>query len=97
MRASVFTLTLLCPALYAESNDDLDVLRARSTEQRANCISRPNRESHVNLLRTPPHSGWENHIPPAVIPSQVDSDFIVSTGDTLSSIARKHQASVETS
>ena len=99
MRASVFTLTLLCSLpLYAESNDDLDVLRARSTEQERQIRNLETEieslHSQLALERRRAH-GRKITSPPAVIPSRVDSrSYIVSTGDTLSSIARKHQASV---
>ena len=99
MRASVFTLTLLCSLpLYAESNDDLDVLRARSTEQERQIR---NLETEIESLHSQlalerrRAQGRKITSPPVVIPSRVDSrSYIVSTGDTLSSIARKHEASV---
>lgn len=99
MRAFAFTLSLLCALpLHAETKDQLDILRARSNEQERQIRTLENEiESLYGQL------ALERRRSKVTIPSSSSAvrsgaaktkSYVVTTGDTLSSIAREHRCSV---
>ena len=100
MRASAFTLSLLCALpLHAETTDQLDILRARSNEQERQIRTLENEieslygqlalERRRSKLTIPASSS-------AVSSGAIKTkSYVVTTGDTLSSIAREHHSSVD--
>ncbi len=99
MRASAFTLSLLCALpLHAETTDQLDILRARSNEQERQIRTL---ESEIETLHG--QLALERRRSKVTIPSSSSAassgaikakNYVVTTGDTLSSIAREHRSSV---
>ena len=99
MRASVFTLSLLCALpIHAESTEPLDVLRARSSEQerQIRTLESEIETLHGQLALERRRSRATSLVSSAAVPPvKIEAkSYVVTTGDTLSSIAREHRSSV---
>ena len=99
MRASAFTLSLLCALpLHAETTTQFDLLRARSNEQerQIRTLESEIEALHDKLALERRRSRVTSPLSSSVSrPDTIEvKTYTVTTGDTLSSIARAHRSSV---